>query len=241
MLLHFYAGPIKSPALGAHFNSAFLLNYHITARAKKLITGSRFSFWFDHNNKNIIASEWVPVQSPLANNSVICYTIVRLCSCITIVITMSTLIHFEDLSLGPHLREGEAGAGEAAQGTPLLSWNYWNSQPHLTVNKMWWGLFTFIREHHMFHGPEVLHGLVHLGDLGPVQPVVARLQPLAVVVSQVVKIPGARLELRFCANCEQFWLELQMIHRFSQSWPMPLLGPSPGWKLLLALSHLRHY
>ena len=34
---------------------------------------------------------------------------------------MSTLIHFEDLSLGPHLREGEAGAGEAAQGTPLLS------------------------------------------------------------------------------------------------------------------------
>ena len=56
----------------------------------------------------------------------------------------------------------------------------------------------------MFHGPEVLHGLVHLGDLGPVQPVVARLQPLAVVVPQVVKIPGARLELRFCADCELF-------------------------------------
>ena len=56
----------------------------------------------------------------------------------------------------------------------------------------------------MFHGPEVLNSLVHLGDPGPVQPVVARLQPLAVVVPQVVKIPGARLELRFCADCELF-------------------------------------
>ena len=26
-----------------------------------------------------------------------------------------------------------------------------------------------------------------------------------------------------------------------QSWRRPLLGPSPGWKHLLALSHLRHY
>ena len=63
---------------------------------------------------------------------------------------------------------------------------------------------TFIREQHMFHRAEVLHGLVHLGDPGPVQPVVARLQPLVVVVPQVVKIPGARLELRFCADCELF-------------------------------------
>ena len=56
----------------------------------------------------------------------------------------------------------------------------------------------------MFHRAEVLHGLVHLGDPGPVQPVVARLQPLVVVVPQVVKIPGARLELRFCTDCELF-------------------------------------
>ena len=29
--------------------------------------------------------------------------------------------------------------------------------------------------------------------------------------------------------------------KFSQSRRRPLLGPSPGWKRLLALSHLRHY
>ena len=29
--------------------------------------------------------------------------------------------------------------------------------------------------------------------------------------------------------------------KFSQSQRRPLLGPSPGWKHLLALSHLRHY
>ena len=29
--------------------------------------------------------------------------------------------------------------------------------------------------------------------------------------------------------------------KFSQSQRSPLLGPSPGWKRLLALSHLRHY
>ena len=34
---------------------------------------------------------------------------------------------------------------------------------------------------------------------------------------------------------------LQTIHRFLQSRRRPLLGPSPGWKRLLALSHLRHY
>ena len=33
-----------------------------------------------------------------------------------------------------------------------------------------------------------------------------------------------------------WWLELQMIHKFSHSRRRPL-GPSPGWKL----SHLRHY
>ena len=38
---------------------------------------------------------------------------------------------------------------------------------------------------------------------------------------------------------------LQTIHRFhnrfSQSQRRPLLGPSPGWKSILALSHWRHY
>ena len=29
--------------------------------------------------------------------------------------------------------------------------------------------------------------------------------------------------------------------KISQSWRRPLLGPSPGWKCLLTLSHLRHY
>ena len=32
---------------------------------------------------------------------------------------------------------------------------------------------------------------------------------------------------------ETFYLELQTIHRFSQSWRRPLLGSSPGWKRLL--------
>ena len=36
-------------------------------------------------------------------------------------------------------------------------------------------------------------------------------------------------------------LVLQTIHWFSQSCRRPLLGPSPGGKRLLALSHLRHY
>ena len=40
-------------------------------------------------------------------------------------------------------------------------------------------------------------------------------------------------------------LALQTINRFhncfSQSRRRPLLGPSPGWKWLLLLSHLRHY
>ena len=36
-------------------------------------------------------------------------------------------------------------------------------------------------------------------------------------------------------------LELQTIHQFSKSRRRALLGPSPGWKHLLALSHLRHY
>ena len=36
-------------------------------------------------------------------------------------------------------------------------------------------------------------------------------------------------------------IELQTIHRFSQSRRRLLLGPSPGWKHLLVLSHLRHY
>ena len=36
-------------------------------------------------------------------------------------------------------------------------------------------------------------------------------------------------------------IELQTIHQFSQSRGRPLLGPSPGWKCLLALSHLRYY
>ena len=38
-------------------------------------------------------------------------------------------------------------------------------------------------------------------------------------------------------------LETKAIRRFaniSQSWSRTLLGPSPGWKRLLALSHLRH-
>ena len=29
--------------------------------------------------------------------------------------------------------------------------------------------------------------------------------------------------------------------KFSQSWRASLLGPSPGWKRILSLSHLRHY
>ena len=39
-------------------------------------------------------------------------------------------------------------------------------------------------------------------------------------------------------------LQTKAIQRFpkiSHSWRRPLLGPSPGWKHLLALSHLRHY
>ena len=36
-------------------------------------------------------------------------------------------------------------------------------------------------------------------------------------------------------------IELQTIHQFSQSRRRPLIGPSPGWKCLLALSHLRHF
>ena len=44
---------------------------------------------------------------------------------------------------------------------------------------------------------------------------------------------------------EEQWLVLQTIHRFHnrflQSRRRPLLGPSPGWKCPLALSHLRHY
>ena len=38
---------------------------------------------------------------------------------------------------------------------------------------------------------------------------------------------------------------LQTIHwfhnRYSQSWRRPLLGPSPGWKCLLPLSHIRRF
>ena len=33
----------------------------------------------------------------------------------------------------------------------------------------------------------------------------------------------------------------QLSAKFSQSHIRPILGPSPGWKCLLALSHLRHY
>ena len=36
-------------------------------------------------------------------------------------------------------------------------------------------------------------------------------------------------------------IELRMIHRFSQSWRRPLLGPYPSSKRLLALSRLRYY
>ena len=38
-----------------------------------------------------------------------------------------------------------------------------------------------------------------------------------------------------------FKVELQTIHRFSQSWRRLHQGPSPGRKGLLAFSHLRHY
>ena len=34
---------------------------------------------------------------------------------------------------------------------------------------------------------------------------------------------------------------IRMFPKISQSRRRPLLGPSPGWKRLLALSHLRHY
>ena len=36
-------------------------------------------------------------------------------------------------------------------------------------------------------------------------------------------------------------IELQTIHRFPRLRRRPLLMPSPGWKSLLGLSHLRHY
>ena len=47
--------------------------------------------------------------------------------------------------------------------------------------------------------------------------------------------------LHFHWKSAAYWVELQTIHRFSQSRRRPLLGPSPGWKRLLVLSHLRHY
>ena len=73
-----------------------------------------------------------------------------------------------------------------------------------------------------------------------------RMQP----VTRLWPCAGERVQVLF----EQFSLEgtppewvavLQTIHRFhnwfSQSRRRPLLGPFPGWKCLLVISHLRHY
>ena len=56
---------------------------------------------------------------------------------------------------------------------------------------------------------------------------------------------SAECEARAAAQCDQSGAVLYTIHRFqnwfSQSQRGPLLGPSPGWKCLLALSQARIY
>ena len=47
--------------------------------------------------------------------------------------------------------------------------------------------------------------------------------------SKTGHVPGASNEVK------------QRFTKILQSWRRPLLGPSPGWERLLALSHLRHY
>ena len=60
------------------------------------------------------------------------------------------------------------------------------------------------------------------------------------IVSIVTAEVGFSSILSIVTMFSESVLELQTIHRFSQSRRRPLLGPSPGWKCLLALLHLRY-
>ena len=69
----------------------------------------------------------------------------------------------------------------------------------------------------------------------PVLVLVSRLAPCAVSGVQTIEISAPSLQLREAADTRSLdkpTLELQTIHRFSQSRRRPLLGTSPGWKTL---------
>ena len=62
-------------------------------------------------------------------------------------------------------------------------------------------------------------------------------------------VRGKERSERICSTNTQFYVYIlvpetkiiRMFPKISQSRRRPLLGPSPGWKRLLAISHLRHY
>ena len=61
------------------------------------------------------------------------------------------------------------------------------------------------------------------------------------IPGQVRALPIAASHRTFQDKCNLTSAANRLIGEVVQSRRRPLLGPSPGWKRLLALSHLRHY